>query len=69
VLGGHQYFKEPSALTLRTHGKLITLHPREIAINAFHVAEGGRGPEDCPPLSEEARVKLQEYLDQFQMIP
>jgi ArsR family metal-binding transcriptional regulator len=133
VLGGHQYFKEPSALTLRTHGKLITLHPREIAINALkdeaeadkilewlkqeineawekrdgidpsfdtpekprifeilkllpktncrecgqptcmvfatHVAEGGRGPEDCPPLSEEARVKLQEYLDQFQMIP
>ncbi|MEE9120919.1 MAG: (Fe-S)-binding protein [Syntrophobacteria bacterium] len=132
VLGGHQYFKEPSALTLRTHGKLITLHPREIAINALkdeaeadkilewlkqgineawekrdgidpsfdtpekprifeilkllpktncrecgqptcmvfatHVAEGGRGPEDCPPLSEEARVKLQEYLDQFQMI-
>lgn len=133
VLGGHQYFKEPPALTLRTHGKLITLHPREIAINALkdeaeadkilewlkqeineawekrdgidpsfdtpekprileilkllpktncrecgqptcmvfatHVAEGGRGPEDCPPLSEEARVKLQEYLDQFQMIP
>ncbi len=133
VLGGHQYFKEPSALTLRTHGKLITLHPREIAINALkdeaeadkilewlkqeineawekrdgidpsfdtpekprileilkllpktncrecgqptcmifatHVVEGGRGPEDCPPLSEEARVKLQEYLDQFQMIP
>lgn len=133
VLGGHQYFKEPSVLILRTHGKLITLHPREIAINALkdeaeadkilewlkqeineawekrdgidpsfdtpekprifeilkllpktncrecgqptcmvfatHVAEGGRGPEDCPPLSEEARVKLQEYLDQFQMIP
>ena len=133
VLGGHQYFKEPPALTLRTHGKLITLHPREIAINALkdeaeadkilewlkqeineawekrdgidpsfdtpekprifeilkllpktncrecgqptcmvfatHVAEGGRGPEDCPPLSEEARVKLQECLDQFQMIP
>ena len=36
---------------------------------ATQVAEGGRGPEDCPPLSEEARVKLQEYLDQFQMIP
>ena len=35
VLGGHQYFKEPPALTLRTHGKLITLHPREIAINAL----------------------------------
>ena len=35
---------------------------------ATQVAEGGRGPEDCPPLSEEARVKLQEYLYQFQMI-
>jgi ArsR family metal-binding transcriptional regulator len=35
VLGGHQYFREPPALTLKSHGKLITLHPREIAINAL----------------------------------
>lgn len=35
VLGGHQYLKEPPSLTLKTHGKLITLHPQEIAINAL----------------------------------
>jgi ArsR family metal-binding transcriptional regulator len=131
VLGGHQYFKEPPALTLRTHGKLITLHPREIAINALRdeeqadkilewlkqeinetwekrdeiepsfetpekpkvfeilkllpktncrecgqptcmvfavrVAEGGKDPEDCPPLSQEARLKLEEYMGRFQL--
>ena len=132
-LGGDQYLKDPPSLTFKNQGKLITLHPQMIAINALrdeaeadkilewlkqeineawekrdgidpsfdtpekprileilkllpktncrecgqptcmvfatHVAEGGRGLEDCPPLSEEARVKLQEYLDQFQMIP
>ena len=35
VLGGHQYLKDPPALTLKVHGKLITLHPREIAVNAL----------------------------------
>ena len=35
VLGGHQYLKEPPSLTLKFHGKLITLHPREIAVNAL----------------------------------
>ncbi len=39
VLGGHQYFREPPALTLKSHGKLITLHPREIAINALRDEE------------------------------
>jgi ArsR family metal-binding transcriptional regulator len=132
VLGGYQYFKEPPALTLRTHGKLITLHPREIAINALRdeeqadkilewlkheinetwekrdgiepsfetpekpkvfeilkllprtncrecgqptcmvfavqVAEGGKDPEDCPPLDEELKAELHKYLDQFQMV-
>ncbi len=130
ALGGHQYLREPPALTLKSHGKLITLHPREIAINALRdegeadkilewlkgeindtwekrsdiqpsfdtpakpkileilkllpktncrecgqptcmvfaaqVAEGGRGPEDCPPLTEAAREKLKDYLAQFQ---
>jgi len=131
VLGGYQYFKEPPALTLKTHGKLITLHPREIAINALRdeeqadkilewlkheinetwekrdgiepsfetpekpkvfeilkllprtncrecgqptcmvfavqVAEGSKDPEDCPPLSQEARLKLDEYMGRFQL--
>jgi ArsR family metal-binding transcriptional regulator len=35
ALGGHQYFREPPALTFKHHGKLITLHPREIAVNAL----------------------------------
>jgi ArsR family metal-binding transcriptional regulator len=35
VLGGHSYQKEPPALTLKAHGKLITLHARMIAINAL----------------------------------
>jgi ArsR family metal-binding transcriptional regulator len=35
VLGGHQYLKNPPALTLKVHGKLITIHPREIAVNAL----------------------------------
>jgi ArsR family metal-binding transcriptional regulator len=33
VLGGHQYFSEPPSLTLKHHGKLITLYARMIAIN------------------------------------
>ena len=35
VLGGHQYLKEPPSLTFKYHGKLITLHAREIAVNAL----------------------------------
>jgi ArsR family metal-binding transcriptional regulator len=35
VLGGHQYLKEPPSLTLKVYGKLITLHRREIAVNAL----------------------------------
>ena len=129
VLGGHQYFREPPALTFKHHGKLITLHPREIAVNALRdeeeadkilewlkeeinetwgkrseikpsfetparprileilrllpktncrecgqptcmvfaaqVAEGGRGAEDCPPLCQEPKERLKEYLRQF----
>jgi len=29
------------------------------------VAEGAKGPEDCPPMPEEARQKLREYLSAF----
>ncbi len=34
-LGGFDYRREPPSLTLRTQGKIITLHPRLIAINAL----------------------------------
>jgi ArsR family metal-binding transcriptional regulator len=33
---------------------------------ASHVAEGGEGPNDCPPLDEERKTKLAEYLGQFE---
>jgi ArsR family metal-binding transcriptional regulator len=34
-LGAFEYVNDPSALTLRAHGKLITLHSNRIAINAL----------------------------------
>ncbi len=33
---------------------------------ATQVAEGGKGPEDCPPLEGENKAKLDAYLQQFQ---
>lgn len=35
VLGGFEYFRDPPAVTFKVHGKIITVHPREIAINAL----------------------------------
>ena len=35
VLGGFEYLKDPPAVTFKIHGKIITVHPREIAINAL----------------------------------
>lgn len=35
VLGGSQYCEEPPSLTIKAHGRLITLHAQEIAINAL----------------------------------
>jgi ArsR family metal-binding transcriptional regulator len=34
-LGGFEYFKDPPAVTFRTQGKIITVHPRRIAVNAL----------------------------------
>jgi ArsR family metal-binding transcriptional regulator len=39
VLGGFVYTTEPPALTLKNYGKLITIHPRRIAINALRDRE------------------------------
>jgi hypothetical protein len=36
ALGGGDYVRSPPALTLRVHGKLITLHAREIFVNALN---------------------------------
>ena len=35
ALGGHRYCEDPPALTLKAHGRLITLHSHRIAINAL----------------------------------
>lgn len=34
-LGGFVYLKDPPAVTFKAQGKLITVHPRQIAINAL----------------------------------
>jgi len=34
-LGGFEYLKDPPAVTFRIHGKIITVHPRLIAVNAL----------------------------------
>ena len=118
-------------MTFQVHGKLITVHPREIAVNALkdeaeadkilewlkqeinevwanresitpkyeglkkpqvfeilktlpktncrecglptcmvfavQAAEGVKGPEDCPPMNEENRSLLADYLAQFDL--
>jgi len=128
-LGGFEYMKDPPAVTFRVHGKIITVHSREIAVNALkdgeeadkilewlkqeinkawerrdeiepryegapkpkvleilkllpktncrecgdptcmvfavRLAEGAKGPEDCPQLEGEMRMKLHEYMKQF----
>jgi ArsR family metal-binding transcriptional regulator len=133
VLGGFEYLKNPPAVTFRIHGKIITVHPREIAVNALKdeeeadrilqwlqreineawekreeiepsyegaakpqvleilkclpmtncrdcgqptcmvfstlLAQGVKGLEDCPALIEENRIKLGEYLSQYQLDP
>jgi ArsR family metal-binding transcriptional regulator len=132
VLGGDEYYQDPPAVTFRPQGKLITVHPDRIAINALkdeeeadrilewlkreineawerrneitpsfesapkpklleilkllpktncgqcreptcmvfaaRVAEGAKGPEDCPPLSQEGKTRLQGYLSLFTSI-
>ncbi len=35
TLGGFEYLKNPPAVTFRVHGKIITVHPHEIAVNAL----------------------------------
>ena len=129
TLGGFEYLKDPPTLSLKLHGKLITLHPQKIAVNALKdeteaekiiewlkgeineawdkraeiepsyegspkpnlleilrvlpktncqecgqptcmvfsslVAGGVKGADDCPPLDDKGRERLEEYLGQF----
>jgi hypothetical protein len=34
---------------------------------ATRVAEGVKGPEDCPPINVENRRRLSEYMSQFKL--
>ena len=34
-----EYLKDPPALTFRVHGKIITIHPTEVAVNALKDGE------------------------------
>ena len=34
---------------------------------AAKIAEGAKGPTDCPPLREEKRINLQKYMETFQL--
>jgi len=52
VLGGHTYSKDPPSVGFKTHGKLIAVHSRKIAVNALK--------DD-----EENSQKLSEYLSRF----
>lgn len=131
TLGGFEYLKDPPAVTFRVHGKIITVHPREIAVNALtdeaeadkilgwlhreinqawenrgeieprhesaprpkifeilrllpktncrecgeptcmvfaaRVAEGAKGPEQCSPITDDGRRKIEEYMSGFRL--
>ncbi len=131
VLGGYEYYQDPPAVTFRPQGKLVTVHPDKIAINALKdedeadkilewlkreineawekrdaiepsyeslprpkvfevlkmlpktncrecgeptcmvfavaVTEGVKGAEDCSPLTQEGKAKLQDYLTRFRL--
>jgi ArsR family metal-binding transcriptional regulator len=133
VLGGSAYTQDPPSVTFKVHGKLITVHSKQIAINALRdeeeaekilkwlmqeindtwekreqikpsfqgiskpqvleilkllprnncrqcgqttcmvfsqlVADGVKGPEDCPGLSDPNKAKLQNYLVQYPLEP
>ncbi len=129
VLGGFEFLKDPPAVIFRSHGRLITVQGREIAINALkdeaeadkilewlqreinqawekrveivpsfegspkpqvfeilkllprtncrecgeptcmvfaaRAAEGVKVAADCPPLTPEAKRRLEDYLNRF----
>jgi ArsR family metal-binding transcriptional regulator len=131
VLGGFEYLKEPPAVTFKVHGKLITIHPRQIAVNALRdeeeadkilewlkaeinetwenrdrieprfegspkpkileilkllpktncrecgqptcmvfstlIAQGAKGPDDCPQLGEKDSKKMRDYMSRFSL--
>jgi ArsR family metal-binding transcriptional regulator len=54
TLGGFEYLKDPPAVTFRIQGKIITVHPREIAVNAL------RDEEEADKILEWLRREINE---------
>jgi ArsR family metal-binding transcriptional regulator len=54
VLGGFEYLKEPPAVTFKIYGKLITVHPRQIAVNAL------RDEEEADKILEWLKAEINE---------
>ncbi len=53
-LGGSQFTREPPSVTFKAHGKLITVHPRQIAINAL------KEPEEADRILEWLKHEINE---------
>jgi ArsR family metal-binding transcriptional regulator len=70
VLGGFEYLKDPPAVTFRIHGKLITVHPDKIAINALKdEAEADKILEWLKREINEAWEKRHEITPSYQGAP
>ncbi len=54
VFGGTQFTREPPSVTFKIHGRLITVHPRKIAINAL------KEPEDADKILEWLKSEINE---------
>lgn len=62
VLGGFEYLKDPPAVTFRVHGKLITVHPDRIAINAL------RDEEEADKILEWLKGEINQAWEKRQQI-
>ena len=62
VLGGFEYLKEPPAVTFKVHGKLITVHPRQIAVNAL------RDEEEADKILEWLKAEINETWEKRDQI-
>ena len=58
ALGGDTYIKSPPSVTFKTHGKLITVHARKIAVNAL------KNETEAASFSRVAEGRDQQYLDE-----
>lgn len=62
VLGGFEYLKEPPAVTFKVHGKLITVHARQIAVNAL------RDEEEADKILEWLKMEINETWEKRDQI-